>query len=264
MIFKLERLQDFHLNFESAEDKIKKSKSFSKKLSKKKRTESDQMEEISEKPGQEDESDHEEEEPEEESPDEAKETDIKSVNESQQSTTADNQSVQSEFNTAPIETIAEPTLPEPTRSHPEPERRQVQTPSAPEAPQTPEPSLEPFDLSRLKVPSPTAEQPEEAQQRILDAQNEQKRTERYFIEEEKEDSIENKYFSGLLPGLTQTQVRFLPLSDTLEKISEKKKFQGLFDVVVQGFLASTSIRGDSTALKKILKEDGILYQENCQ
>lgn len=261
MIFKLEKLRDFHLNFEKDEEKPEEEKPKSKKNRKKK--EPEKMDEISEKPGEEDEDEGEEEQhPQEEEQSSAEASNQKEPSESQDSTTADTESQQLE---------PEPVHPDPSTNQPPAEPAPpTQTPPpgqpVPSAPTTPTTPPTTFDPSRLSVPKPGQETPDERQQRLLDAQLEQQRAERYFIEEEKEASIENKYFVGLLPGLTQTHISFLPLSDTLDKLSEKKKFQAHFDLIVQGFLSSGNIRSKdaSVPLTKLLKPSGLLYQENCQ
>lgn len=87
---------------------------------------------------------------------------------------------------------------------------------------------------------------------------------KFFINEKKEDSIDDKFFPGLVQGLSGIEVRLCPVSDGLEKLSTKKKFQGLFDVVANGFLQSTALFKDDSVKRLLQPGSGVVYQENAQ
>jgi Domain of unknown function (DUF4471) len=84
-----------------------------------------------------------------------------------------------------------------------------------------------------------------------------------FITEKKQHDISQKFASGIVDGLKEIKIRILPLSDGIEKLSGKKKFQGLFDVIVNGFLQAVTLKNDNLT-KMLVPKSGIIYQENAQ
>ena len=79
--------------------------------------------------------------------------------------------------------------------------------------------------------------------------------------EKKEEEVETTLFSGLVPGLTQIDIKFFPVSDPVEKLSKKKKFLEAFDIISNGFLSALDLREDP--ILKLMKKDCLIYQENC-
>lgn len=84
-----------------------------------------------------------------------------------------------------------------------------------------------------------------------------------LITEKKEDDIKGKFASDLMDGFKEVEIRLIPLSDDIEKLSTKKKFQGLFDVVANGFLQAVTLKADHIT-KILTKETGYVLQENAQ
>lgn len=84
-----------------------------------------------------------------------------------------------------------------------------------------------------------------------------------FITEKKEDDISGKFADGLLMGFKEIDIKIIPLSDDVEKLSTKKKFQGLFDVIANGFLHAVSLKSDHI-VKLLVKDTGFVIQENAQ
>ena len=87
--------------------------------------------------------------------------------------------------------------------------------------------------------------------------------EKFFINEKKEDSIEDKFFPDLMKGLKGIDIRICPLSEDVEKMATKKKFQGLFDVIASGFLQSAVLFKNDEVKKILVPDTGIIYQENA-
>lgn len=83
-----------------------------------------------------------------------------------------------------------------------------------------------------------------------------------FITEKKEENISQKFCTGILDGLREIKVRIKPLSDGIDKLSGKKKYQGLFDVISNGFLQAVTLKDDCLT-KLLVPETGIVYQENA-
>jgi hypothetical protein len=102
---------------------------------------------------------------------------------------------------------------------------------------------------------------EKRRQAEVDKQEPIVKEEKFFINEKKEDSIENKFYSELVEGFRRIKVKIYPVSEDIEKLASKKKFQGLFDVISNGFLMGTTLKPD--IYTKLLKPDGVLYQENA-
>ena len=76
-----------------------------------------------------------------------------------------------------------------------------------------------------------------------------------------EEEVETTLFKGLVPGLSQIDIKFLPVSDPVEKLSKKKKFLEAFDIISNGFLAALDLREDH--ILKLMKPGCLIYQENC-
>lgn len=65
----------------------------------------------------------------------------------------------------------------------------------------------------------------------------------------------------LLSGFKKFSVKVHLMTENLEGIAKRKKFEGLFDVIVLGLLLQQEVK--SPALKKVLKEKGKVIQESA-
>lgn len=202
MIYMLERLKEYHLNWDEDNLPVKKKKPASKKK------QEETMEEIKE---------------------EFEEPDKEEAEESTKNETIPEKKESTDELSNPEDESKEPPTPE----HPQPEAN------------------ESSNEDGLKIPKIDTNKHET----LIEG------TAKNLIEETKEESVEGKFFHGLLEGLSLHNYRIYPVSDNVEKISGKKKFQGFFDVVVNGFLQAVTLK--SPAINKLLKPDAVIYQENC-
>jgi len=76
------------------------------------------------------------------------------------------------------------------------------------------------------------------------------------IKKEEEDTFNRE----LLQGFKRVNIKIIPLSEPVEKLATKKKFNDKFDVASIGFLSALDTRTDG--LEKIMKNGGIVFQEN--
>lgn len=87
------------------------------------------------------------------------------------------------------------------------------------------------------------------------------RQELISLKKSEEEEEESTLCEELAAGLGKIDIKFFPVSFPVEKMSGKKKFQGLFDMVVNGFNTALDLRNDK--IMKILAKGATVYQENC-
>lgn len=97
------------------------------------------------------------------------------------------------------------------------------------------------------------EKPETSQAAIEEEQEKRK------VEAEKDLVFERA--GDLLSGFKKLNVKIHFMTENLEGIAKRKKFEGLFDVVVLGLLLQQEVK--SPALKKVLNEKGKVVQESA-
>lgn len=80
--------------------------------------------------------------------------------------------------------------------------------------------------------------------------------------EKKEVQKQEKYeFFEELLALKGAKIKIIPIFEDIEKISEKKKFQNLFDLVLLGFVHGAYIK--KPEFPRILKKNGEVLVENA-
>lgn len=106
----------------------------------------------------------------------------------------------------------------------------------------------------------TLDAKEDQQQDIAENQPETHSDEK--LEQAKNSAVkeETTIFEGLVPGLQKIVIRFKPISEPLEKMVTKKKYQQLFDIVSNGFLSALTLQNPE--FTKILQPGAEVYQEN--
>ena len=76
------------------------------------------------------------------------------------------------------------------------------------------------------------------------------------------ENPENITFYSELQALKGVQLKIIPIFEDIEKIYEKKKFQGFFNIIVLGLIHSGYIKKNDIC--KILKKNAEIYIENTK
>jgi Domain of unknown function (DUF4471) len=116
----------------------------------------------------------------------------------------------------------------------------------------PPPPPKPEPQEEVKALEPEEPKPEEPSPSKIEEEQEKRR-------KEAESDLVFERAGDLLSGFKKLNVKVHLLTENLEGLSKRKRFEGLFDLVALGLLQQQEVKG--SGLKKILKPKGVVVQE---